>query len=497
LLRLAGLLVLAGCSGSAGGTPGEGGRASPGGPAEICRAIGHASQPLSLVDRSLVGGPAAYAPDPSLREREAALYRSQRLRRQVAWQVAEQVLSGVPLAAPLGPAQLSASLPAWQTWHAKDDLTRMFRHLYPELSPTERAARARFSDVAIGDAATWNDGAIAENADWSLERRDAYRSAIDELSEVAGLGGIYRVAYAPSTTAHLLRSYPELLGCPDLAESLLAEPSAPSTTSPASGCSDPDPAPTPCLDGPFPSSAVLVKANWRRADSGTPLPVYDTSAAALSRRLSPDGAISWEQADGSADPGEDQIYTLRLANGNAFRLAGLHIMTKELDHWVWASLWWSPSPDEDFGADRPERLPPPFQNYKLCTVTAFAEGDADPSGGFSDDLPSLGDALSAVYGGAAAPSWCSNPYIEEGAGNAASNCVGCHQHAGTGLRSSDVLGDAERFPDHGRRLLRESFPSDYVFSATVGDALSAMFEETEDHFAGGDTPGTSSTEIGQ
>jgi hypothetical protein len=233
----------------------------------------------------------------------------------------------------------------------------------------------------------------------------------------------------------------------------------------------------------FSNDAALIKADWRRAEAGIPLSVYDTSAPALARRLSPAGPLSWDEPDGAADPGDDEIYTLRLPNGNAFRLAALHIMTKELDHWVWTTLWWSNDPNTDFGADRPLAVSEPFRHYKLCTTVAFEEQDPDPSGGFADDLPSLGAALSAAYDGVGGPSWCSNPYIENGAGNAATNCIGCHQHAGTGLRTEDILADAVHFPEHSRRRVRDDFPSDYVFAVNVGDDLGAMYQETEDHYA--------------
>jgi hypothetical protein len=66
---------------------------------------------------------------------------------------------------------------------------------------------------------------------------------------------------------------------------------------------------------------------------------------------------------------------------------------------------------------------------------------------------------------AAAPdSWCSNPYLEEGPGNHTSNCIGCHQHAGTRLAAEEILADSARFGPGGRRAVRHSFPADYQWS---------------------------------
>jgi len=432
-----------------------------------CASLGRRASALSVVDRSLVGSPAAYEPDRSLRAREAELAGSQRLRRQAAWQIAERVLAAMPLRAEIGVP--GATLPAWQTWHAKDDITRIFRRVYSELAASERAARELPPD-ALDAAWAWNDGPVADFEDWTSERLDAYRSGIDAASEVAGLGGIYRVSYAPAASRRLLESHAEVLGCME------REPA----DAPESSCGGQRAAPE-CLAGEFTEAAVIVKASWRRAELGASLPVFDTSAAGLERRLSERGGFAWGDADGDADPSEDEIYTLRLPGGNSFRLAALHIMSKELEHWFWITLWWSPDPSTDFGEDRPSTLPAPFDHYKLCSVVSFAENDPDPAAG-SALHPSLAAALAATDGGVGGPTWCSNPYLEAGAGNAATNCIGCHQHAGTQLRPDDILGSAEEFPEFGRTEVRQTFPADYVFAPTQGDALGAMFEETEDHF---------------
>jgi len=93
--------------------------------------------------------------------------------------------------------------------------------------------------------------------------------------------------------------------------------------------------------------------------------VFDTSADALRTRLVANGALSWEQPDAQADPREDEIYSVKLPNGNAFRLEASHIMTKDLDHWLWITLWWS-DPNQDFGSDRPATLSGPWQHYKCA-----------------------------------------------------------------------------------------------------------------------------------
>ena len=435
--------------------------------------FGRGSAALTVVDRSLIGSPADYAVDPSLRSREIELQTSQRARRAAAWAIAARVVAPIEPARPFGPNS-SRELRRWQTWHNADDLTRIFRRLYPELTPDEQARRAPFEGGAIDAAWAWNDGSVAEFEQWTADRLAAYEGAIDSAEKQAGIGGIYRVSYAPAASRHVLDSYGELLGCRESDERVedAPEPDA------CDGSPSFQPA---CLTGQFSEASALVKATWQRLDAGTPLLGYDTSAPALARRLAPDGTFDWGEGDHPAAPSPGEMFTLELPNGNRFGLTGLHIMTKELEHWVWVTLWWSDRPDEDFGADRPADFPAPFEHYKLCSVVAFEEGDTDPSGGADDS--SLAGALEVTHGGAGGPTWCSNPYIERGPGNASTNCVGCHQHAGTRLASETILADPTRFPDFSRPELRESFPADYVFSVRTGDDLGAMLVETEQHYA--------------
>jgi hypothetical protein len=443
--------------------------------------LGQAGEALTIVDRSLVGNPTEYAADATLRRREAELQASTRSRRELGWSVAGRVVGAVSLSGSLGEGVM---LPTWQTWHNEDDLTRIFRRLYPELSPEERASRAPFDPGSLDEAWSWNDDASNDFEAWTLDRLSAYRTALDTSAKRAGVGGVYRVAYSPAASRHILESYGPLLDCRVSDARVEATPAeAPvSTPAEAGGCGGaPSYAPA-CLSGQFPDSSVLVKATWQRLDAGVPFFAYDTSAESLEQKLAPDGAAAWGDGDRPAEPREDEMYTIELPNGNRFGLTGLHIMTKELEHWVWVSLWWSDQPDADFGADRPQDFPAPFAHYKLCSVVSFDDGDPDPTGGFADDHPSLARALQATrFGGGA--SWCSNPYIERGAGNAATNCIGCHQHAGTSLDAEAILADRDAFPDFARAQVRQSFASDYVFSVRTGDDLGAMFVETEEHYA--------------
>jgi hypothetical protein len=236
-----------------------------------------------------------------------------------------------------------------------------------------------------------------------------------------------------------------------------------------------------CLAGPFPLDAAVVKADWRRADFGARLPVHDTSAAGLGLRLAEDSAADWGDGESTADPGPDEIYSVALPSGQHYRLAALHVMTKELDHWMWLSLWWSPDPDSDFGADRPSWIADPWRHYKMCAVAGFREEEPDPAGGYAGSAPSLADVLAAAHRGAGGPSWCSNPYLELGPGNAATNCIGCHQHGGTGLAPETILADP-RFPERGRIQVRNNFPADYSWAIDSGDRLGRLIADEVEYY---------------
>lgn len=239
-----------------------------------------------------------------------------------------------------------------------------------------------------------------------------------------------------------------------------------------------------CLDGALPVDAVSIAAEWRRLEPGVPLPTYDTSAARLADVLGSE-LPTWGAGDGAAMPGEDEIYTQRLPGGETYVLAGFHVRTRELPLGLDVTLWWSDRPDEDFGADRPasiDALGGPWSHYKMCVAVEHTELDPDPSGGFAEDAPTLGAALAAVHEGRGGPTWCSNPYVDAAPGLARGNCVGCHQHAMSGVRPGEVATDGLRFPSSGRLAARNNYPADGFWGLDAGDDLAAVVQEVVDYW---------------
>jgi mono/diheme cytochrome c family protein len=454
--------------------------------------------------RSLVGVPAAYLPDLLLGNERITeeLEQDLKLRRQAGWMTAYKIVEPVPLLGLIKvvhdhpevewPSSAVPLVPRFETWYGVEDVKRMFQKLAGDLTPADRAARTPFGDRAIAEAAVWNAGAAERSDRWPLDRYLAYVREIGdcppELSadacaaKVAGrldgaVIGTSRILYSPATAEHMLKSYGGAVACLERLDALALD------AAPASEANF-----TACFDEEASTEAVLVKAQWVRVEPDEELATFDTDAAALTTRLA--GRAEWPIAgDRRTTPSPDEIYTIRLKDGSSYRLAGLHIMTKEIRHWQWVTLWWSDTPKEDFGADRPSvfrRLPPVWSNYKMCAVTWFDEKDPLLGKRFAQ-LPTLAASIDASVAGSGQPSWCSNPYIEHGKGNANTNCIGCHQHGGSTV-AHDVDGDgtldpldlekvidSPLFPSNGRVQLRETFPADYMFSFNHIDDLAGLF----------------------
>jgi hypothetical protein len=429
---------------------------------------GSHEQEVQPIDRMLIGRASGYPADKTLHERTSAFESSMAERRKAAWKIVEKVLEPVKIAteaapAPAsepssneGPATAALELPRFQTWYSRDDILPMFDHLFRGLSPDEQLARAPFSVNAIDEVFPWNATMAMSLPSFTKERLEARKRELATAEGVASLGKGSRVLMSPSYVSHLLGSYGKIVDCNR----------APRALGPAPGETGSF---APCLSGEFPVDAASIKARWM--PSSSPIPTYDTSATALAAKLK---GGTFGDGDGKASPDEKSIYTMRLNATATSKLVALHIMTKELKDWVWITLWWSPDPDSDFGADRPASLKGAFANYKMCVATAFSEKDPAPGKSFAYGQPSLAAALDVTA--AEGPStWCSNPYLETQEHAATTNCIGCHQHGGTGETADTVLEDPKRFPDFGRTKVRTSFPTDYGFTTDGGLDLASEF----------------------
>ncbi len=442
-------------------------------------------------------------------------------------------------------------IPRFESWYGVEDINLIFGNAYAQLGPDGQLAQDPLTDRMIGAAMLADHSEIDRSRRWPLQRYtaavmalfgcdlergadesdEAYgdRCAIDRQSAFSGAagpgGGIARILYSPAMALHTARNYGEILGCRN---DVLAD----TWCAPGEPCEDPPENFASCFRAEFPGDAgdpwaaldpaeigqaaydalsalpdqggtAIVKAMWSRVGFGFEIPAYDTDATNLARRIGPGQRGEWEPAGdrryGADYPTAEDIYTIKTSSGALYRLTGLHVMTKEVRHWQWVTLWWSDKPGDDFGADRPEQfadLPSVWSNYKMCVVVDYAESDPDVLSRFAD-LPSLQAALAVTDPAVGNPTWCSNPYIEQAPGNARTNCIGCHQHAGTRLgedgdafnltevilTESSVLDGGNRYPANGRLRRRTGFATDYAWAFSRIDDLTELMR-TEVEFRG-------------
>ncbi len=485
--------------------------ACAGEPAPICDEAASVA-PLTAPDRHLLGEAIPLARDPSIRAREEELGRSMAARRALGWELAGQLLAPVEVQA----GARALEVPRFATWLDREDLRRVHRALPPG-PPTDAALDQAIADdrdavlameawpadrlaayiAAVDDPVRANGlGGVSRVLYDPIAARHLLRSEAallacrgrafapleagpgpaaptDVALTVSGCGeargGPYFVADGGALrVTHGGLAEVTLTGAPARCDEAGCEVDGPARVELTARAVGPEPATVrvrfddasafwvPCLDGAMPDGAAIVKADYRRVGFGFEVGAPDLSPAALEALRAGDGDWANATPEAGVDPGPDAIHTVELAGGERYRLVGLHAMVKELDHWVWLTLFWTPEAS-GFAADRPAGLEGPLARYGMCVVTDFVEGDPDPA---ADAPPGLDEVLAATFEGEGGSTWCSNPHIEEGAGNARTNCVGCHQHAGAGLTSEEVL----TLDDFGRPLARVAFPNDYVFS---------------------------------
>ena len=414
---------------------------------------------LRELERKAIGTALEY-PGAAIDEKgEEALRTSKKKRRELGWSIAAKVLQPTKTQAKLGDAGVQAPVPLFRTWYGGDEFERMFAENFSRIGAKRRAARDGASAQEIEGLLAWNAQYLGPSSEADYFKRI---TRVKSQLQADGLGSNARMAYSPGYVRHYFGDYAAAVGCENKLDGFTFE------TPPTSDANF-----TNCFGREFDVSTAVIKTSWRRNDNASHgMPVYDTTAKNLKRLIGDTTATggAWPVEDDSGKGGppivditDDKAYSIKLERGEKYALGGMHIMTKELRHWTWVTLWWSNKPNDDFGQDRPKEISDlggPWGNYKMCVVTSFDEGDNDPRGGFSG---SLGDALEAVHGDS---SWCSNPFIERGAHNAQTNCMGCHQHAGDPKMLRQILS----LPASGRKLVRKSFPADYSWAFMTPDS---------------------------
>ena len=454
-------------------------------------------------------------------------------RRLIGWQLAYSALSPVQVKnlaiATAYEGNAEDTIPRWMSWYDGYELTELFDMLFGSKTfgaaaglPSQEARKRSLAFSETELQTVFSDHSKKDLLGWTTDRYVKELGKIKDLRHVQGLvtgqdglpadSGHGITVFSPEIIDHVLRNYSEIVDCYITRDGLTYE------TKPKSEDNF-----SLCLKAEFPGAretelesrgvAVAIKATWQKvvATSGelNPMPVYKHDAESLLKALK---AGTWTNTSKSIVPQKEQIFTVRIGEDKTYMLTGLHVTSKQARHWIWVSLWWAEDPDEDFGADRPQfisRLGRGLENYKMCVVTDFEEGDPAPWKFYEEPknlgrlsasenldrsrrLKGLGKSLRAVHEFATAkserghaPTWCSNPYIELGDANNRTNCIGCHQHAGSSLTGSEPIMDDEAFPNTGRHLMRTNFVTDYLWSLSQPpDDFAARIGEIRSLYAG-------------
>lgn len=402
-------------------------------------------------------------------------------RRKVAWQIVDSMLA--PQELTIG--QESYDVPLWQTWYegasANPEVGNKIKLFFANVAACIKSncGKSRIElarETMAANAASPQEKALLQSlTDENLSQR-LNQLKFGTLPHGVGTGG---TLFSPSFVEHVLANAGGIEDC------ITHKPSP----------SDPPPSPdrfTPCMPE-FPTSAVMVKTSWVSADDPNPnVPkqpnYFDTSAAGMATLF--DRSAWGEGQQGTFDT--SKMYSVITRQGHRYGLQAIHFSTKDTREWIWVSLFWSPKPDSDFGEDRPTTIGNynggVWANYKMCVTTAFRENDSEPWKSFEASQPTLAAALKANYaavkadGGrpdAPVTSWCSNPDVEGHPNNHRTNCIGCHQYAGSHnplapsamtqffdtLNWDDSPDNAKVFPQFGREQTRKTFLADFSWAA--------------------------------
>lgn len=422
----------------------------------------------SALDRLIIGVAKPYTAD-SLDADSERLKTSVEAQRTLGWKIIAKVWEHVTI--PLD-AKRSLDMPLWQTWYDSVDLIRLFEKAMSDLKPSERRQRKKLADPTVAALEQWNARMFRNLATYT---KDQHEQRLEQLQaeklDRQSLSGLNRTIYSPAAIMRMLQDYDTIAACnkPDLDANYQAEAAGPSPDNHA-----------PCLSQEFTPSTAIVKAFWQRSDLGDRLPVFDTDAAALQKLFAQPGATWTEDRHLSSRPLNDEVFRLRTDSGSEFDLKAMHIITKELRHWVWVTLWWSDKPGSDFAEDQPTSAAfsePWWPHYKMCVSTFYTKPQLDLSEEFQKQHASLTAALKETQQASAKHSWCSNPYLESGPGMAKTNCIGCHQY------SAPEVDDMSNPLALDPRQQRQNFPFDYLWSLPVGpESIAAYFANTLSYY---------------
>jgi hypothetical protein len=195
----------------------------------------------------------------------------------------------------------------------------------------------------------------------------------------------------------------------------------------------------------IPFGTTVVKFEWRELQSNK-VELAQTSSEQIISMLETTKTWNLVKSDHSETP---KMITAKKENGKVFFLAGFHVMSKIYKDWFWATYWLDPN-ENDFNNDKDNSSTiDEWKPYSMCSVSDYKEED------FNNKRSKYAVANNNFQ-------WCSNPYLESHKKMAATNCIGCHQHAGKLPTAKSVIEKK----DQGQNKESEIFENDYLWSFT-------------------------------
>ena len=364
--------------------------------------------------RSLMGAAEDFTPDLLAAIDESRLSRDWSYQQGLAWALwadANQIVK-----------RERADFAKWQTWYSKEDLQGIFRAIYSALSKDQRAGRVALSDREINDGIRSHTVGQFLSPDWNRDVFERWFVKYDNDAKKLSIPGMNKVLMNHGALVFFLKNYAAIDRCAKAMT--LSEACEPLTV---------------------PPDVAFLKTAWRRGQTDFLVPYYQTDD--LFSQLAAD---EW-QVKKREIPEDGTTYRIDTPSGQVFHLTAVHLTLKLTKSWFWTSIWLDEKKNGE-GAVRLDRFHPPvasqsataavalsspwtsaaapgalapiWQNYRLCAVNGFdGLAKTDSSVEFERTVAGAEANVGA--------SWCSNPYLEGGAQNHKTNCIGCHQHAGS------------------------------------------------------------------
>jgi hypothetical protein len=406
-------------------------------------------------------------------------------RRKSAWQIVERLIAPQTFAI----NGTEYQIPLWHTWYEGSSVNPEFYNkidlFYSKFKACKQAASDgkcskdydQLAEATMNDVQGKADPKNIANTLTDANMKQMLAQLADKSKNGVGdhLGTGFTL-FSPSFVKHVLSQSKGLMNCEaDHAKKFRPETPPPSLTQFS-----------PCITE-FPSSGVMVKALW--TDESVPNAAHDTSETAMGALF---GQPSWPAAK-SVPFDSSKMYSIETREGTKFGLRSIHFSTKDTREWIWVSLWWDPKPNSDFGEDRPASITGVWANYKMCVTSSFNERDPAPWKSFETSAPDLAKSIKANYNQLDAANreaggdpghlttWCSNPNVETHPHNNNTNCIGCHQYAGSWNQVSGALTEFDQtfqvndpnFPQQGRDRYRKTFLSDFGWGLALYEGIPA------------------------